>query len=231
MILMKLNSEADKSMKHATESAKIDTDHYCVYHSLSWWPSTIILRSNSLAFCALSWMLSQQKDQRGNPKTSLPFKYPSQDDTIWMTPCPKCPWSSSSCSTGQLHKGWVTAHEITVLSPFKASQSDLLYHRQMPCQAVTTNETTIKAKLLHHQNNAWRAQPLYAASLYMSHQPPFSPIPAQPGGQVGKFCLEAFTPYHPYSLGCSLQYGSRGDRGNICLLTLKHYLKLLMKVS
>lgn len=210
MILMKLNSEADKSMKHAIESDKIDTDHYCVYHSLSWWPSTIILRSNSQAFCALSWMLSQQRDQRGNPKTSLPFKYPSEDDTIWMTLCPKCPWSKC---------------------PFKASQSDLLYHRQMPCQAVTTNETTIKAKLLHHQNNAWRAQPLYAASLYMSHQPPFSPIPAQPGGQVGKFCLDAFTPYHPYSLGCSLQYGSRGDRGNISLLTLKHYLKLLMKVS
>lgn len=210
MILMKLNSEADKSMKHAIESDKIDTDHYCVYHSLSWWPSTIILRSNSQAFCALSWMLSQQRDQRGNPKTSLPFKYPSEDDTIWMTLCPKCPWSKC---------------------PFKASQSDLLYHRQMPCQAVTTNETTIKAKLLHHQNNAWRAQPLYAASLYMSHQPPFSPIPAQPGGQVGKFCLDAFTPYHPYSLGCNLQYGSMGDRGNIYLLTLKHYLKLLKKVS
>lgn len=157
---------------------------------------------------------------------TLPYKYPSEDVTIQMTPCPERPCSSSTCSTGQHHKASITPCEITFLSLFKAFQSDLLYRRQMPCQTVTTDGTTIKARLLHHQNNAWRAHVCYSWACF-----PFSviaaslcapdalPVPTQLDGCVwGSFpwmFSHSITPILLVYL-----YHSRGDRENIDLLTL-----------
>ena len=36
---------------------------------------------------------------------------------VWMTPCPKCPWSSSMCHTGQCHRDSVTTLWIHISEP------------------------------------------------------------------------------------------------------------------
>lgn len=168
-------------------------------------------------------MLSQQKDQKGSPQMTLSCKYPSDDVTVWMTPCPKCPCSSSTCSTGLYHRGSITPHEITFPRLFKAFQSDLLYRRQMPCQTLTTDGTTIKARLLHHQNNAWRAHVCYSWACFPFSVIPASlcvpdalPVPTQLDGRV----WGSFPWMFSHSITLILLYHSKGDRENIYLLTL-----------
>lgn len=99
-----------------------------------------------------------RKDQKGNPKITVSFKcFSEEDGMVWMTHdtnalgLPACVAQRNTTEVESLHI------EITLLRLFSVSWSDLLYHKWMLCQTVTTHGTTVKVSLVHCKNNVWRA--------------------------------------------------------------------------